>query len=340
VQFTNTSTDTYGNEINRNWDVEAIVSYQWNFGDNAASTQANPFHTYAANGTYTVSLTVTNSFNLSDTISKAISITNCGSTCPYDHLVGSFPEIGMWTRDSVNGTWTQLSKQFATILRVGDINNNGLEDIAAYFQSTAKLWYRYDNGIWEDIPASAATLVAFDLGDMNNDGKEDLVGSWSDKGLWWRNNATGVWTKLSNLIPTLVAAGDFNGDNKADVVGLFPSLSSIWIYYSNNTWKQISKQINLTDLRAGNMDSDAAAELVGSWDIGVWAFDPATNNWVKHHANQAKQIAVGDMNGQCLQDIVGYWNSATPLYVKYLETNNWEKLSNYNPDTLDAGKIK
>jgi alpha-glucosidase (family GH31 glycosyl hydrolase) len=263
-----------------------------------------------------------------------------GGNCPYDHLVGSFPGIGMWLRDSQTAIWTQLSKQQADIIRVGDINGNGKDDIAAYFKATGKLWYRYDNGVWEDILASAATLTAYDLADMNHDGREDLVGSWSDKGLWWRNNVSAVWTKLSAMIPTFVAAADFNGDSKADVVGLFPSLNSIWIYYSNNTWKQISKQINLKDLRAGNMDSDGEAELIGSWDIGVWMFDPITNLWIKHHANQAKQICVGDINAQCLQDIVGYWDVATPLYVKYMENNTWNKLSNYSPDTLDAGKIK
>ncbi len=35
-------------------------SFEWNFGDSNSSTDENPTHTYAADGTYTVSLTVTN----------------------------------------------------------------------------------------------------------------------------------------------------------------------------------------------------------------------------------------------------------------------------------------
>ncbi len=35
-------------------------SYSWDFGDNNTSTDASPTHTYAAAGTYTVALTVTN----------------------------------------------------------------------------------------------------------------------------------------------------------------------------------------------------------------------------------------------------------------------------------------
>jgi len=36
------------------------TSYSWNFGDNATSPDANPTHTYAADGTYTVTLSATN----------------------------------------------------------------------------------------------------------------------------------------------------------------------------------------------------------------------------------------------------------------------------------------
>ncbi|HHH44091.1 MAG TPA: PKD domain-containing protein [Gammaproteobacteria bacterium] len=42
-----------------------IVSYAWDFGDSATSSSANPAHIYAAAGTYTVSLTVTD--NAGDT---------------------------------------------------------------------------------------------------------------------------------------------------------------------------------------------------------------------------------------------------------------------------------
>ncbi|WP_244859439.1 PKD domain-containing protein [Shewanella dokdonensis] len=37
----------------------APYSYRWNFGDGTSSTQQNPQHTYAAAGSYSVILTVT-----------------------------------------------------------------------------------------------------------------------------------------------------------------------------------------------------------------------------------------------------------------------------------------
>jgi PKD repeat protein len=52
--------------------------WNWSFGDNATSTDQHPIHTYAASGSYTVSLTVTNDHG-TDTIVRSGYIT-VGST--------------------------------------------------------------------------------------------------------------------------------------------------------------------------------------------------------------------------------------------------------------------
>lgn len=51
VTFTNTTDNANG---------IGPVSYLWDFGDGSTSTEANPVHTYAINGSYTVKLTATN----------------------------------------------------------------------------------------------------------------------------------------------------------------------------------------------------------------------------------------------------------------------------------------
>jgi PKD repeat protein len=55
VRFTDSSTDA--------------VSWYWNFGDGNTSTQKNPVHVYTTDGSYTVSLVVTN-IKGTDTITK------------------------------------------------------------------------------------------------------------------------------------------------------------------------------------------------------------------------------------------------------------------------------
>ncbi|MBL7917742.1 MAG: PKD domain-containing protein, partial [Bacteroidia bacterium] len=72
MQFFNTSTN-----------VSNQTAYSWNFGDNTFSFGNNPSHTYTANGTYTVCLTLTDSLNMcTSTKCKTVTI-NCiaASTC-------------------------------------------------------------------------------------------------------------------------------------------------------------------------------------------------------------------------------------------------------------------
>ncbi|WP_395726430.1 PKD domain-containing protein [Nakamurella sp.] len=52
-----------------------IASYSWNFGDGtAAGTGAKPAHTYAAAGTYSVALTVTDNFGATNTVTKPVTV--------------------------------------------------------------------------------------------------------------------------------------------------------------------------------------------------------------------------------------------------------------------------
>lgn len=64
VDFTDGSTDANAD----------ITGWNWDFGDGAVSAQQNPSHNYAAEGTYTVSLTVTDSTGLTDTISQSVAL--------------------------------------------------------------------------------------------------------------------------------------------------------------------------------------------------------------------------------------------------------------------------
>jgi subtilisin-like proprotein convertase family protein len=65
--FTDTSTDTGcgGGEI---------VAWAWSFGDGATSTAQHPSHTYAAAGTYEVSLTVTGASGLTSTTTRSVEV--------------------------------------------------------------------------------------------------------------------------------------------------------------------------------------------------------------------------------------------------------------------------
>ncbi|MDG6229858.1 MAG: PKD domain-containing protein, partial [Candidatus Thermoplasmatota archaeon] len=64
VSFTDQSTDPDG----------TLIGWSWVFGDGYMSTQKHPSHTYDEEGTYTVSLTVTDNDADTDTIVKTITV--------------------------------------------------------------------------------------------------------------------------------------------------------------------------------------------------------------------------------------------------------------------------
>ena len=77
--FTVTSSDATAT-FSSSCAIEA-VTFAWEFGDGGTSIAANPSHTYAASGTYTVTLQVEDKKGRGSTYSKDVTIVACSANC-------------------------------------------------------------------------------------------------------------------------------------------------------------------------------------------------------------------------------------------------------------------
>ncbi|NIO80978.1 MAG: PKD domain-containing protein [Candidatus Aminicenantes bacterium] len=109
VNFTDTSTDPDG----------TIVSWDWDFGDGNNSTEQNPSNTYAAGGTYTVTLTVTDNDALTDSTSKDVTVTE--------------PGLEIYVYD-ITQTIKKQGKNYSStaVVTIWDTNNAPVADVTVY----------------------------------------------------------------------------------------------------------------------------------------------------------------------------------------------------------------
>jgi len=142
------------------------TSWYWNFGDSDStnSTRQNPVHTFANNGSYSVSLTVT-SANGSNTTTKAGYVTvGSGITD-----IGVF-RSGQWILDyGMDGT---VNNRFLYGLPtdtpiVGDFNNDGITDIGVFRSGQWILDYGMDGTVNNRFLYGLPTDTPI-VGDFNN----------------------------------------------------------------------------------------------------------------------------------------------------------------------------
>ncbi len=117
-------------------DDNGITGYSWNFGDGNTATGATPNHSYAADGTYTVTLTVTDSANQTDSTSQSVTV-SAGTVEP---PVGNELENGVAKTNLSGATGEELRFTFdvpagATDITFDMVGGSGDADLYVKFGS-------------------------------------------------------------------------------------------------------------------------------------------------------------------------------------------------------------
>ena len=142
TNFTDASTDPDG----------TVESWLWDFGDGNTSTEQNPTHTYAADGTYTVNLTVwDNEGDPSDPVEKIVT-RNCEGIEIYVH--------------DITQTISKKGRNYEStaVVTIWDTDNTPVADATVYIT-----WSGVVSGSASDTTAADGT-VSFKSDKVKNNG--------------------------------------------------------------------------------------------------------------------------------------------------------------------------
>jgi len=139
ASFTDTSSDSDG----------SIASWNWDFGDGNSSAAQNPSHSYAAAGSYTVMLTVTDDDGAMGTVSQTVVVSTASFSLPYleDFADGQaqffMPSDSTW---AVNSGTYEVNSTSVPSLAIFDQDLSG-ETSLSISAKVEGLGGRWQNGI-------------------------------------------------------------------------------------------------------------------------------------------------------------------------------------------------
>jgi PKD repeat protein len=141
--FTHTTSGLTASFTDQSSDADGtIASRLWNFGDGATSTATNPTRTYAAAGTYTVSLTATDDDGASGSTTRQVTVSS-GSGCSGTIYTGTITTQG-GEQIQPNGTWYQST---VAGTHTGCLNGPSGTDFDLYLD-------RWTGSAWAQVAAS------------------------------------------------------------------------------------------------------------------------------------------------------------------------------------------
>ncbi|MEO5559713.1 MAG: PKD domain-containing protein [Dokdonella sp.] len=121
ANFTDSSTDSDG----------SIASRAWTFGDGGTSTATNPSHTYAAAGTYSVTLAVTDNGGATNGKTSSVTVANSGATV----LTNGVTVTGLSAATGADKLFTLAVPAGATGLKFVTTGGSGDADLYVKFGS-------------------------------------------------------------------------------------------------------------------------------------------------------------------------------------------------------------
>ncbi|MCD6136135.1 PKD domain-containing protein, partial [Candidatus Bipolaricaulota bacterium] len=144
-----------------------ISSYAWNFGDGTTSSGMTRYHQFAAPGTYTVVLTVTDNDGATNTVSHTVQVgtTNQPPTAAFDFTPAS-PSVGEWVRFDGSSSFDGDGSIASYLWNFGDGSATG-SGVVVYHKFNAAGTYNVVLTVMDNDGASDTQSHALQVGPTN-----------------------------------------------------------------------------------------------------------------------------------------------------------------------------
>ncbi|CAF1265918.1 unnamed protein product [Adineta ricciae] len=217
-----------------------------------------------------------------------------------------------------------------SMIRSGDLNNDGISDIAVASTGTNQIALLFENQIQTFSTSDNSQPSSLVIGDFNHDNQSDIaVANYGSNtiGVLLRFNV-GFFESISLAVYSVTEAlsindiqvGDFNNDNISDVVFVRSSYNTVGIIliYSNKTFSnpillKIQNKAQPSSIAVGDFDNDKNLDLAVTnyyYDsIGVFlGYGNGTFQNEKVYriyiGSTLPSLAVADMNNDSYLDII------------------------------------
>jgi PKD repeat protein len=218
--FTDQSTDTDG----------TIVNWSWDFDDGGTATVQNPSHVFGADGSYAVTLSVTDNDGATDSTARTVSVSgpaenvppsasftfNCsGLACDFDGrdstdsdgtITGFSWAFGDGTSGSGVTTSHAFSAEGAYTVTLTVTDDLGAIGSASQTVSVA------ESGVLDLFGSAVMTSTSKWMATVEDRNGNDLQGSWSASGTAVCSGPVCTLSNIQKKVPSVIFTADATGD--------------------------------------------------------------------------------------------------------------------------------